>query len=203
MSRAFANIEIGIRPLEEPIFSGRKVLLNPLLMKPELTTDRKDNLAVIYLNPLFRDPRLGQALMQFLKQQGYNVHAVGEGMMGMEGWLKHDPKLGDKIAHADLVVSAPGMGVLSQVIPYKRRFIGLYTAQPEQQRNIRQVQHSGNVRVVDLTMGPETWARQLEIAHTSLLELPQEAIDHEQIVKKRQQQWRAILVSTIRAAQEK
>ena len=104
-------------------------------------------LAVVYLNPHFRDPSIAAALEHALSRftlsyaraeskGGYRVHAVCEGYASRAGWVARDPRLCDAIAAADLFVSAPGMGAITQARAFEVPFLALTTDQPEQLRNL-------------------------------------------------------------------
>lgn len=94
-------------------------------------------LAVIYLNPHFRDPLLAQALEQTLSMLGFFVHGVAEGFASRPGWRAYDTQLADAIGAADLFISAPGLGALTQARSLGIPFLALTTDQPEQAANLR------------------------------------------------------------------
>jgi len=136
------------------------VRLPPLLAMPRrdraevhaaLGVPAGGTLAVVYLNPFFRDAGLAAALEAPLHAAGFTVHAVGEGFADRPGWVARDPELASAVAAADLLVSAPGMAALGQVRSFGVPFIALATSQPEQRRNLALL--DGEHRVVGL--GPE------------------------------------------------
>lgn len=198
--RALMNVETTIKPIDGTIIKGKRMILNPLISVPS-PIEKKGKLAVVYLNPLFTKWQLGQEIMDVLKERGYDVHAVGEGIAKkIEGWIPHDPKLGDKIAAADLVVSAPGMGVLSQVMAYHKRYIAVYTQQPEQQRNLRQVQNAANVRVLDVDAGEQSWRPQMKRNLRLLSRLPDVDISPRAIALGYKAQWRKVFTDLLKRA---
>src|SRR5205823_4613604 len=89
-------------------------------------------LAVVYLNPHFRDPAIADAVERALAAAGFAIHAVGEGYARRPGWRAHDPALADAIGAADLLVSAPGLGAISQARALRVPFLALVSDQPEQ-----------------------------------------------------------------------
>lgn len=91
-------------------------------------------LAAVYLNPHFRDAAIASALERALA--GFHVHAVCEGYADRAGWRAWDPRLCDAIAAADLFVSAPGMGAITQARAFDVPFLAITTEQPEQLRNL-------------------------------------------------------------------
>jgi hypothetical protein len=125
------------------------------LVRAALGVPRSGRLAVLYLNPYFRDPALAAALERPLLDAGYTVHAVGEGFADRPGWVARDNALIEAVAAADLFVSAPGMAALGQVRTFGVPFIALATAQPEQRENLALL--DGRHRVVEL--GPALPAR--------------------------------------------
>jgi hypothetical protein len=115
--------------------------LPPLIGRPSRSCEEvraslgvTNRLAVVYLNPHFRDPSLAEAIERALS--GFTVHAVGEGYVE-RGWRTADPDLTDVVAAADLVVSAPGMGTLAQVTTFGTPFAALVADQPEQRLNLK------------------------------------------------------------------
>jgi hypothetical protein len=129
-------------------------------------------LAVVYLNPHFRDPTLAESIEGALASQGYFVHAVCEGYASSArpGWRAHDSRLVEAIAAADVVLSAPGMGVLGQVRTFRVPFVALVTDQPEQRANLAflQADHGLPQAVVPLEgNSPSQLRAQLDEALTS------------------------------------
>jgi len=91
--------------------------------------------AAIYLNPHFRDTGLADALSAGIADAGFAAHRVGEGYAGSAGWLAVDPDWPSRAAHADVIVSAPGMAALSIALVYRRPILLVLTEQPEQAAN--------------------------------------------------------------------
>ena len=93
--------------------------------------------AAVYLNPHFRDTALADALCAGIADAGLSVHRVGEGYAASRGWLGVDPDWATRAAHADVIVSAPGMAALSVAVVYARPIVLVLTEQPEQASNAR------------------------------------------------------------------
>lgn len=96
--------------------------------------------AIVYLNPHFRAPSLADALSAGIQDAGLEVHRVGEGYTGRPGWVSVDPDWISRAAHAQVIVSAPGMAALSIALVYGRPIILVLTDQPEQTTNARRAQ---------------------------------------------------------------
>lgn len=93
--------------------------------------------AAIYLNPHFRDVSLADALCAGVADAGLASHRVGEGFAGRSGWLGVDSDWASRAAHAQVIVSAPGMAALSIAMVYRRPIVLVLTDQPEQASNAR------------------------------------------------------------------
>ncbi|MEQ8980697.1 MAG: hypothetical protein RL846_22335, partial [Deltaproteobacteria bacterium] len=91
-----------------------------------------ERLVVAYLNPHFADPRLAAAL----ESTPGRLYAVGEGFAGRPGWVAYDADLADKLAAADVVVSAPGVATLTAVKASGVAYVALRSRQPEQRENL-------------------------------------------------------------------
>lgn len=153
--RAFACIEHTLS-CSRPERRGRTFRLRPLTAEP--TRTRSDvrrslggrRLAAVYLNPHFSDPRVAARVERALASAGYVMHAVGEGYRNRPGWRRADPDLTSVIGAADLLLSAPGMGSLSQSLTFGIPHLLLVTDQPEQRRNLRYLEgHPHEVVGVD------------------------------------------------------
>lgn len=140
VERSFACIE---HTLGESGRAASVHRLPPLLARPRreaaavraaLGAGPGRRLAVVYLNPHFRDPRVAEAVERGLA--GWVVHAVGEGYATRPGWRGVDPDLASVVAAADVLVSTPGMGALAQASVFGTPLVALVTDQPEQQRNL-------------------------------------------------------------------
>ena len=93
--------------------------------------------AAIYLNPHFRDTLLADSLCAGIADAGLAAHLVGEGYASSRGWLAVDPVWATHAAHADVIVSAPGMAALSIALVYRRPIVLVLTEQPEQATNAK------------------------------------------------------------------
>lgn len=93
------------------------------------------NSAAIYLNPHFSDTNLAQALCKGIADAGLAPYCVGEGYAGNDNWVGVDPDWASRAAHAEVIVSAPGMAALSIAVVYRRPIILVLTEQPEQASN--------------------------------------------------------------------
>lgn len=157
------EISLGARSSDEP----GVMRLPPLLPAPrdravvraELGVPAGKRLAVVYLNPYFKDAGLADALDGALG--AFHVHAVGEGFAGRAGWRACDAALGDAVGAADVFLSAPGAGALSLARATGVPMIALATDQPEQRRNLASIVDPGHAwrRVVDLARDVPSPAR--------------------------------------------
>jgi UDP:flavonoid glycosyltransferase YjiC (YdhE family) len=125
-----AHDVLHLPPLVDPPARGAAEVRAALDLPPDA------RLAAVYLNPHFRDPALAAALEEALAGAGYRMHAVGEGFAARDGWRACDPGFPDVCAHADLLVSAPGMGALSLARLHGTPLLALVTDQPEQVANL-------------------------------------------------------------------
>jgi hypothetical protein len=135
LRRAFARIEYAVdadpegtrlRPLVEPPRRSREAV------RRALGVGSDERLVVAYLNPHFADPRLAAAL----ESTPGRLYAVGEGFAGRPGWVAYDADLADKLAAADVVVSAPGVATLTAVKASGVAYVALRSRQPEQRENL-------------------------------------------------------------------
>jgi hypothetical protein len=197
LHRAYANIETTIIPLKNgPKRFNNRIIMNPLLEMPEQFKCKR--LAVIYLNPLFTRKKLGRELTECLTDAGYDIHAVSEGLAGrLKGWVPYDKRLADKIAYADIVISAPGMGVLSQVMAYNKRYIALCSKQPEQQRNIKQIGLAKNIKAIDVDAGEHSWRQQILNAIVALKKIPDLNFDPYEIACNNRTLWRELFLEIL------
>ncbi|MDQ3338892.1 MAG: hypothetical protein M4D80_27315 [Myxococcota bacterium] len=151
------EISLGVRSSDVP--TSRVMRLPPLLPAPreratvraELGVPAGRRLAVVYLNPYFKDAALADALDAALGN--FHVHAVGEGYAARAGWRARDAALGDAVAAADVFVSAAGAGALSLARATGVPMIALATDQPEQRKNLASIVDPGCAwrTVVDLS----------------------------------------------------
>jgi hypothetical protein len=93
------------------------------------------HVAVVYLNPHFRDIALADALSAGLRDAGLALHRIGEGYAAHDGWRGVDVDWAARAAHAALIVSAPGMAALALARIYDRPILLVLTDQPEQASN--------------------------------------------------------------------
>ncbi|MEM1348578.1 MAG: hypothetical protein AAGI01_08495 [Myxococcota bacterium] len=158
-------------------------LMPPIISKPTRSRDEVraalgvpegKRLVVAYTNPHFAAPELAGAIERAVASVGAQLYAVGEGFGEREAWHFVDPELVDKLAAADVVVSAAGMGVLGQVRAFDRPFLGIRTDQPEQQLNLeilaRLEDHEAPVEVVHISEDEELLAGAFTTALTELLD---------------------------------
>jgi hypothetical protein len=146
LGRSFAEVELS---LDAPLTNerdDRRLRLPPLPPLPSRTraevraalgVDPRRTLAVVYLNPHFKDPALAEAIEAELQARGHVVRAVGEGYAERPGWVARDPALVDAVAAADVLVSAPGLGALAQARLFGTPLLTIVTDQPEQRENLR------------------------------------------------------------------
>lgn len=99
--------------------------------------------AAIYLNPHFTDTDLARALCDGIADAGLATSRVGEGYTGSAGWIGVDPNWPSRAAHAEVVVSAPGMAALSIAVIYGRPILLVLTEQPEQASNVQRATRLG------------------------------------------------------------
>lgn len=146
LGRSFAEVELSLDAGPDEAGDGRRLRLPPLPPLPTRTraevraalgVDPRRTLAVVYLNPHFRDPALAEALEAELHARRHVVRAVGEGYATRPGWVARDPALVDAVAAADVLVSAPGLGALSQARLFGTPLLTVVTDQPEQRENLR------------------------------------------------------------------
>jgi hypothetical protein len=142
LGRSYACIE---HTLDSQRQSEAIHLLPPVIAAPtrkrhqvrsELGLATTRQLAVVYLNPHFRDAALAEAIEASLSRQGFDFYGVCEGFANRPGWRARDPRLADAIAAADLFIAMPGMATLGQVQAFGVPFIALVSRQPEQEANL-------------------------------------------------------------------
>lgn len=105
-------------------------------VRTELGLSTAQPLAVVYLNPHFRDTGLAEAIEQTLRERGFAFYGVCEGFAHRAGWRARDPQLADSIAAADLFLAMPGMATLAQVQAFGVPYVALVSRQPEQEANL-------------------------------------------------------------------
>lgn len=113
-----------------------------------------DKLAVVYLNPYFRDPNVAEAIERTLRGRGYWVVGVAEGLPSRADWLRRSRDLADLIGACDLFVSPPGVASATQALAAGVPWVALVTDQPEQRRNLALLRESG-LEPPTAAVGPE------------------------------------------------
>jgi hypothetical protein len=115
---------------------ARSWWLPPIVAEPKPLPARPGRLAVVYLNPHYRDPDIAAAVEAAVERQGFTLYGVSEVFAGRRGWIAHDSALADSIAAADVYISGAGMGALEQARAYQTPYVALLGHQPEQERNV-------------------------------------------------------------------
>jgi hypothetical protein len=129
------------RAVEDTVRGGRAQLGVPL----------GTPLAVVYLNPYFRDPALADIIDRAMRGR-FIVHAIAEGFAHRPGWHATDPHLADAVAAADVFISAAGMGSLTLARTTGVPMIALATRQPEQRKNLAETAAATSWRrVIDIS----------------------------------------------------
>jgi hypothetical protein len=112
------------------------------LVGPGRGAARRAYKAAVYLNPHFSDPALAEALETALQEprsvegpEDGGVFFLGEGYADRPGWQSYAKDWINIAAHAEVLVSAPGMAALATAQALDKPLILIVTAQPEQQRN--------------------------------------------------------------------
>jgi hypothetical protein len=154
-----ARIEISLGVRSREVEDGNMMRLPPLLPAPrdraavrtELGVPASKRLAVVYLNPYFKDAALAEAIDIALAD--FYVHAVGEGYATRDNWRARDAALGDAVGAADVFVSAAGAGALALARATGVPMIALATDQPEQRKNLASIVDPGGAwrEIVDLS----------------------------------------------------
>jgi UDP:flavonoid glycosyltransferase YjiC (YdhE family) len=148
---AFARITHTLGPSRVDI-PARNWWLPPIVAEPLRSAQQvraslglRDGLklAVVYLNPHYRDPAIAAAVEQALRQRGFALYGVSESFALRPGWVARDAALADAIAAADVYISGAGMGALEQTRAYGTPFVALLGSQPEQQRNLAGLEARG------------------------------------------------------------
>lgn len=116
-------------PMVDSMFKSKEQVRSEFAVAPG------KKLAVVYLNPHFKNPKLAAGLEEALGECGFRIHAVGEGFRDREKWIPHDPALINAIAASDLFISAPGVAALAQVKLFGIPFLAVTSRQPEQEYN--------------------------------------------------------------------
>jgi hypothetical protein len=143
---AFARLEHSlVAPHGGEERASRTFVLPPVIAPAErdpgpvrrsLGVGPRERLAVAYLNPHFTDPRVAEAIEAAFARGGLRLYGVAEGYATRPGWHAQDAALADKIAAAELFLSAPGLAALAQARALGTPFLALTTDQPEQLANL-------------------------------------------------------------------
>lgn len=104
-------------------------------VRAELGVGTDAPLVCAYLNPYFREPRLAEQIERACAAVGATLYGVGEGMSHRDGWRSFDPNWVDKVAAADCLIAAPGMGSIGLHRTLGVPLLMLLTDQPEQRAN--------------------------------------------------------------------
>ncbi|KVD86413.1 hypothetical protein WS63_20650 [Burkholderia stagnalis] len=130
-------------------------------------------IAAVYLNPHFRDVSMAGALCAGIGDAGLAAHRVGEGYAACDGWRGVDPDWVTRAAHAQLIVSAPGMAALSIARVYQRPILLVLTDQPEQAANAARAAQLGlEHRIVTWRGDAAEFRRQVGQAADALMRSP-------------------------------
>lgn len=100
---------------------------------------RKKEKVLIYLNPYFSDPYIADSIEKTLANIGMPYEAIGEMYSNRENWKPYSLNFSETLSESSLVISAPGMNLLAQILYHKIPFIALLTDQPEQEKNLRKL----------------------------------------------------------------
>lgn len=196
-----ARIEISLGIRAAGVENGGVMRLPPLLPAPrdrevvraELGVPAGKRLAVVYLNPYFKDAALADAIERVLGE--FHVHAVGEGYGARAGWRARDAALGDAVAAADVFVSAAGAGALALARATGVPMIALATDQPEQRKNLASLQDPGGAWRTVVELSKDVGA-QLASAVATLPETTGSG-DAELAVRRARALWLATLTSLV------
>ena len=151
------EISLGARVAAQ----GRVIELPPLLPAPrerevvrdEIGVPAGKRLAVVYLNPYFKDAALAAAIEEACGE--FHVHAVGEGYAERPGGRARDAALGEIVGAADVFISAPGSGALALARATGVPMIAVATDQPEQRKNLASI---------DTGVAPGAWRTVVDLA---------------------------------------
>lgn len=205
IDQAFGCVEHSFAWRDAPSTRRHRVL-PPVIAAPrrtraqvraDLGLDENRRLAAVYLNPHFTDPSVAVALEETLLRQGAHMHAVGEGYAGRPGWRARDASFVDVVAAADLLVSAPGMGALTQARILGTPFLAIVTDQPEQAQNLGFLQGASHpVEKVILQCDRHSLHQDLATAANRLLLAPQvnRRTDVQSVIEETHALWSLTLI---------
>lgn len=97
---------------------------------------RTKNRALIYLNPYFSDFTIAESIEAALEDLKIPYVAIGEQYAHRKNWKRYDKNFSKFLSESKLVISAPGMNLLAQVLYHRVSYLALLTDQPEQERNL-------------------------------------------------------------------
>lgn len=101
-----------------------------------MTRKQKKNGALVYLNPYFSDSYIAESIEAALDDLKISYTAIGEQYAHRKNWKSYDTNFSKILSESRLVISAPGMNLLAQVIYHKVSYLALLTDQPEQEKNL-------------------------------------------------------------------
>lgn len=105
---------------------------------------QKKRKALIYLNPYFSDPYIADSIEKSLANIDMPYEAIGEMYSDRENWKPYSSNFSETVSESSLVISAPGMNLLAQVLYHRIPFIAILTDQPEQEKNLRKLSSISN-----------------------------------------------------------
>jgi hypothetical protein len=135
---------------------GEINLPTPLDLLPIAESPKQGKTAVIYLNPHFSCSEKALAMQQTLTDQGYAVHAVGEGVASLPNWEKYDIHLNSRVATCDLFVAGTGMAAAHLAYLFQVPFVAIDTDQPEQKRNLKHLKQLSTVYSLNYSESPDS-----------------------------------------------
>ncbi|PJZ57274.1 hypothetical protein [Leptospira barantonii] len=97
---------------------------------------KSKNTALVYLNPYFSDSYLAESLEEALDDLKIPYVAIGEQYAHRKNWRSYDTNFSKILSESKLVISAPGMNLLAQVLYHRVPYLALSTDQPEQEKNL-------------------------------------------------------------------
>lgn len=127
----------------------------------------KINRVFIYLNPYFKDPMIAEALEKAMADLGLSYLAIGENYLYRNNWSAYSNQFSESLAESSLVISAPGMNLLSQVIYHRIPYLAILTNQPEQKKNLNGLKEIYPESFREIYINHETCINQLTIQLTS------------------------------------
>lgn len=188
-ARAKANLLVTLQPLKTVHKRGNARILNPLVTRSSsegLAVKRP--LAVIYLNPCFKEASIGHDIEETVKSWGYATHKVG----AFAGWMPSDPRLNDMMVEADLIISSASTGVIGHALSYKKKMIALKTEQPEHLRHLDQIKKHKHIVPVDVN-DPQRFRYALNKGMHTLSQQPDMDCPWQEVQEKSESDWLSVL----------